>query len=350
MQIVLILRKRGQAVTESRQGVETNRPTSRDRPETGVALAFVCLAILGVMPVISNSRPAEFDALSFAFFLSAWQLLFSLPLVLHELRPGDRGAGDRGAGDRGIFTADLPPRRQRRTLAIILATGAIFGLSTYVYVLAVEKAGTVSAAIAIQAYPLFAILWETLFLKRRKTLLELFFTLLLLVALCYLATGGTWRVEGFSVWFLFALAVPFLWSVAHVVIKEVLDRTPITPAQVTFFRVLVSTVVLGVALTLVGGAEGLLADAGRRDFQVFALIMGLVYYLELLFWFHAVRFIDVSMASSITVPWPALTMVLAVLFLGEAVEVYHLVALAAVAASLYGLLYAARKKRGNAGP
>ena len=307
----------------------------QSRPETGVILAFVCLALLGVMPVISNSRPAGFDALSFAFFLSAWQLLFSLPLVLRELT----------SKNKGIFTADLSPRRKRRTLAIILATGAIFGLSTYVYVLAVERAGAVSAAIAIQAYPLFAILWETLFLGRRKTPLELLFTLLLLTVLCYLATGGTWRVEGFSFWFLFALAVPFLWSIAHVVIKEVLDRTPITPAQVTFFRVLVSTVVLGVTLTIVGSADGILDDASRRDFQVFALAMGLVYYLELLFWFHAVRFIDVSLASSITVPWPALTMLLALLFLDEAVALHHLIGLGAVVASLYGLLYAARRNR-----
>lgn len=307
----------------------------QSRPETGVILAFVCLALLGVMPVISNSRPAGFDALSFAFFLSAWQLLFSLPLVLRELT----------SKNKGIFTADLSPRRKRRTLAIILATGAIFGLSTYVYVLAVERAGAVSAAIAIQAYPLFAILWETLFLGRRKTPLELLFTLLLLTVLCYLATGGTWRVEGFSFWFLFALAVPFLWSIAHVVIKEVLDRTPITPAQVTFFRVLVSTVVLGGTLTIVGSADGILDDASRRDFQVFALAMGLVYYLELLFWFHAVRFIDVSLASSITVPWPALTMLLALLFLDEAVALHHLIGLGAVVASLYGLLYAARRNR-----
>ena len=311
--------------------------TRQSRPETGVGLAFVCLALLGIMPVISNSRPADFDALSFAFFLSAWQLLFSLPLVLREL----------GSRQKGIFTAALAPKRKRRTLAIILATGAIFGLSTYVYVLAVERAGAVSAAIAIQAYPLFAILWETLFLGRRKTLFELLFTLLLLTALCYLATGGTWRVEGFSFWFLFALAVPFLWSVAHVVIKEVLDRTPITPAQVTFFRVLVSTVVLGVTLTAVEGAGGILDDAGRRDFQVVALVMGLVYYLELLLWFHAVRSIDVSLASSITVPWPALTMVLAVLFLNEEVALHQLIALSAVVASLYGLLYAAKRKRGG---
>lgn len=110
-------------------------------PTLGIALAFVCLAILGVMPIISNSRPAAFGALSFAFFLSVWQLVFSLPLVLVELR----------SADRGIFGGGLDPDLKRRTLAIILFTGAIFGLSTYVYVLAIEKAGAVSAAIAIQA-------------------------------------------------------------------------------------------------------------------------------------------------------------------------------------------------------
>ena len=41
-------------------------------PVTGIGLAGVCLCILGVMPVISNSRPEGFDALGFAFFLSVW--------------------------------------------------------------------------------------------------------------------------------------------------------------------------------------------------------------------------------------------------------------------------------------
>ena len=307
----------------------------RNNPKLGISLAFVCLTLLGVMPIIANSRPAGFDALSFALFLSLWQLLFSLPLVVREI----------GSSDKGIFRAELSPSLKRRTVTIILLTGAIFGLSTYVYVLAVEKAGAVSAAIAIQAYPLFAILWETLFLKRRKSRLELLFTLLLITALTYLATGGTWRVEGFSAWFLFALGIPFLWSVAHVIIKQVLDKTPITPAQVTFFRVLVSSIFLGLVMAALSGPGALIADLGNLAFQSFALVMGLVYYLELIFWFHAVRYIDVSTASSITVPWPALTMVLAVVFLGEAVEGHQVIAFLIVAGSLYGLLFAGAKAR-----
>ena len=39
---------------------------------------------------------------------------------------------------------------------ITLLTGAMFGLSTYMFVVAAEKAGPVSMVIALQAYPLFA--------------------------------------------------------------------------------------------------------------------------------------------------------------------------------------------------
>ena len=302
---------------------------------TGVSLAFVSLVILGIMPIIANSRPGEFDALSFAFYLSVWQLVFSLPLVLREL----------ASEDKGIFSVGLTPSLRRRTIAIILATGVIFGLSTYVYVLAVEKAGAVSAAIAIQAYPLFAILWETIFLKRGKSQLELFFTGTLILSLYYLATGGTWQIAGLSYWIVLALGVPFLWSVAHVIIKEVLVRTPITPAQVTFFRVLISSVFLGAISLVVAGPGGVWSDLINPAFQLFALIMGLVYYLELIVWFYAVRHIDVSLASSITIPWPAVTMVLAALFLGEAVEAYQIIAFCVVAGSIYGLLVAGAQKQ-----
>jgi len=300
----------------------------------GIGLAFVCLVILAIMPVISNGRPAGFGALSFALFLSLWQILFALPLFVRE-------AGGRRSG---LFDPGLAAGARRKILAVVLSTGVIFGLSTYVYVLAFEKAGAVSAAIAVQAYPLFAILWETLFLNRRKTGPELLFTALLLAALSYLATDGTFSVDDLSPWFLLALGIPFLWSVAHVILREMLTQTPVTPAQVTFFRVLVSSLFLLVALIATGGTDRLLADAARIDFQAAAVLMGLVYYLELITWFHAVRHIDVSVASSITVPAPALTMVLAIVFLNESVETYQLITLSVVIVSIYGLLLAGRRR------
>lgn len=298
----------------------------------GIALSLVSLTLLGIMPIISNLRPSEIGALSFAFALSVWQVVFAAPVFGWEMR----------RGTKGIFGIDLSRRERRRMILVALFTGALFGLSTYLYVLGVEKAGAANAAIAIQAYPLFAILWESLFLLRRKTMVELALTALLIGALYYLGTGGTFLMSGLSPWFLVSLGVPLLWSIAHVIIKEELSNTPITPAQVTFFRVAISTLFL--ALVLVVAVPSGIGSSISAIFQVMSAFMGLVYFLELIVWFYAVRHIDVSLASSITTPWPALTMVLAVPFLGDAIAPFQVAALAAVVACIYGLTLASLRK------
>ena len=299
----------------------------------GIALSLVCLVLLGMMPVISNLRPAAIGALQFAFALSVWQVVFALPLFLFELR----------GPNKGVFGAQLAGRGRRRMLVVTLLTGAMFGLSTYLYVLGVQEAGAANAAIAIQAYPLFAILLETLFLRRRKNALEMGLTALLLAALYYLGTAGTLRLSGLSVWFLVALCVPLLWSIAHILIKEELNRTAVTPAQVTFFRVAISTLFLLAVLLVVSPSE-LKTIASDAVFQTMSALMGFVYFLELIVWFHAVRHIDVSLASSITTPWPALTMLLAVFFLGDTIEPYQIGALVIVVGCIYGLTLASLRK------
>ncbi|MES9902712.1 MAG: DMT family transporter [Sedimenticola sp.] len=300
--------------------------------KAGILLAFTSLLLLGMLPVISNGRPAGLNALNFAFYLSFWQLICSLPLLFSEYRNNTHG----------IFTKQLPVRLRNRTVIIILLTGLIFGLSTYVYVLSVEKAGTVSAIIAIQAYPLFAILWESIFFNKKKRKAELIFTFLLIAALYYLGTQGSWKIEGLSLWFLLALAVPFLWSIAHVIIKNTLDTTPITPVQVTFFRVFISAIFLLIVLISVNGINSVINGMSVVNFQISAFTMGFVYYLELISWFYAVKHIDVSLASSITTPTPLITMLLAAIFLQETIQSFQLASFLVVLMSLYGILYFAK--------
>jgi drug/metabolite transporter (DMT)-like permease len=238
----------------------------------GVALAFVCLLLLGLMPIITNGRPAGFGALTFALVLSAWQLLFSLPLLIVEWR----------SGERGIFRQTLPLAGRRRVLAITLFTGLLFALSTWAYVAAFEKVGAVNAAIALQAYPLFAAGLEALLLGRRKSRTELGFTALILIALYGLATQGTWRMSGLTPWFSLALAIPVLWSIAHIILREQLVTTSITPNQVTTSRLVVTVLVL-LPLTLgIEGSDEIARSAVAWRFQTFGLLMGLAYYVELI--------------------------------------------------------------------
>jgi len=181
-----------------------------------------------------------------------------------------------------------------------------------------------------------------LFLGRKKTPLELVLTAILIGTLYYLGTGGTFRMSGLSVWFFICLSVPLLWSIAHIIIKEELRNTPITPAQVTFFRVAISTLFLLLVLLIAVPSGVRLGNIAI--FQTTSIAMGLAYFLELIVWFYAVRHIDVSLASSIITPWPALTMILAVPLLGDIVEPYQIVALLVVAACIYGLILAGIRK------
>ncbi len=298
----------------------------------GILLSFFCLLLLGIMPIICNSRPDRGSALGFAFILSLWQLLFALPLFLHELQ----------GGARGVFGDAVSGRVLVRLGIVNVLTGFMFGLATWFYVVSIERAGAVNAAIAIQAYPLFALLVEMVLLRQKKSPRQLTLTGILVVALYYLGTGGRWRIEGLSVWFLLALCIPLLWAIAHVLIREELLTQPISPAQVTFFRVLLSTVFLGGLLSLTEpGALKILFDA---ELLPFGAAMGFCYFLELIIWFHAVRHIEVSLASSITTPWPAVTMLLAVIFLNETIAPYQLVAFCFVGGCIYLLLTAAAGK------
>jgi drug/metabolite transporter (DMT)-like permease len=301
----------------------------------GVSLSFVSLILLGILPIISNSRPSALDTLNFAFYLSFWELICSLPLLFYELTHNRRG----------IFQNSLDSKIRNRTFLVMGTTGIIFSISTFFYVLAFETAGTISAAIAIQTYPLFSILMEYILFKKKKHYKELLFTLLMIVGIYYLGTGGTWLIEGFSPWFALALIVPILWSIAHVIIKHTIDISPITPNQVTFFRVLISSSLLFIISSLFNGLNNVFEGLLNIEFQLFGFLMGIVYYFELVNWFYAVKHVDVSVASTITTPTPIITMVLALFILQDVIELYQIVALIVVVISLYGLIWSGKVKK-----
>ena len=124
-------------------------------------------------------------------------------------------------------------------------------------------------------------------------------------------------------------------------------RRPISASnQVTASRLAISAVFLLLLQLALGESDHLLAALDDGALQQAALLMGLAYYAELILWFHAMRHIEVSRASALTVPAPAVTLLLAVTFLGAPVEPYQVVAMAVIAAGLYGMVLSGRRPGG----
>lgn len=51
--------------------------------------------------------------------------------------------------------------------------------------------------------------------------------------------------------------------------------------------------------------------------------MGFAYGFDLFFWYHSLKYIDVSTASIIIAPSPIITAIIATLFLGELFTLFH---------------------------
>lgn len=300
-------------------------PPASDRRK-GIALAFLCLLLLGAMPLIAAHRPAGWGGLTFALGLTLWQLLAALPLFL---------AGRAQAAGRAAR-----PRPSRRVVATALLTGAMFAVSTLMYVVAADRAGPVDMAIALQAYPFIAMAMEGIAHGRSRNRAEIGWALVMGAALVWLITGGTLSAARISPWLVFTLGIPLLWSAAHLMLRGALSAAALTPSEVTVTRLAISAVVL-LALHLAVEPFGVLIAAARDPgFQLAAAVMGLAYYLELILWFSAIRHIDVSLGSSVTVPAPAVTLALSALLFAAPVAPYQLVSLIVVMGALFGLLRA----------
>jgi drug/metabolite transporter (DMT)-like permease len=300
------------------------------RPLLGVGYALICLLILGVMPILADLRPIGTDALLFTLAVTLWQLASAMPLLVIERSQRKQPTGPMAKPDS-------------KTLLIALLTGSMFGLSTWMYVVAAEKIGPVNFIVLLQAYPLIALVLEAWLTGARKPAREWGFTVLIVAAIVYLMTEGTFQLSQVSAWSALALGVPVLWALAHVLLRPVLVKTAITPNQVTVTRLVISAVFLVLVQTAVGGSAGF-ASLSASQIWLAALPLGVAYYLELLFWFYAMRHIDVALGSSIMVPAPAITMLLTVFLLGGTVAAWQVGAVIIVIVGLFGLLMSTRAR------
>ncbi|NJE02977.1 DMT family transporter [Thermococcus sp. MV11] len=266
----------------------------------GTVLALIGTFIYGIEPVVIKSNPT--NPVGFAA-LSA--LIASLVLWTAALWDG---------GIREL--RDDPSGIKRAFLVGLFGTA----LAYLAYSFGTRMSTAINAALLTRSEVLWSFLLSWLFLGERITARLIGYALFLLVGLSLVITQGrpVQPMPGDAL----LLLVPLFWQMGHVMAKGLPYRPTIIAALRNTF---------GFLLLLP------LAAATGMEPSPFIVVEGLVIAFGQLVWYRAIKLINLSKATAIITPAPAVAMAAGVL-LGEPLTVYHLVGFVLITAGTLGVI------------
>jgi len=264
-----------------------------NRETEGTLLAFVVLILLGLEPVVIKANPV--NPLAFASLSAIIASLILWPIVL--LRGQAREVLER------------PGELKKTFLTGLFATAIAYSLFSY----GTRLSSAVNSAIITRFEVFYSFLISWLLLRERISGRAVLSALTLIAGVFLVVTQGK-RPELLKGDVLLLLT-PLFWQLGHAVAKKT-NYSPLTIAALrnTFggLLLLVPAVIMGFAFTRFALAEGI----------IIALTQGL--------WYLAIARINLSKATAILTPAPALTVLISTAVLEETVTVYHLSGLALI--------------------
>ncbi len=330
---------------------ETKLPSSQNikkfySSSKGLIFALVVLIGNGIHPIINNLRPEEFSSTIFVLQMSMWEFLCAFIVLLFQ--------NSRNKKKKLISAFNKNSNQicysKKNLIFRMLIIGLIFAIATYGYVEGLKLAGSISGSIALKISPIYAIIIGFLFLGEKINVKQILITFFMLFGIYYLGTNGTFQMDQFSIGFAILLIVPFLWTIAHALTKSLLENNILVPNQVIFIRTgIISLSFLIINLILIGWKE-LLLSFFNINFLFFSFLMGFTYFFMHFSWYSSITSIDLSYASALVTPSPAVTTLLAVLLKQEDLHYYQIIGMVWAFVGLYGLIFINRsheKKEGK---
>lgn len=256
-----------------------------EQESLGTLLAMIGMLIYGLEPVVIKSNPS--NPVSFATFsaLTASLILWGSLLWSGRWREiKDNRKGLKGAFFIGFF-------------------GTALAYLAYSY--GVRLSTAINASLITRSEVLFSFFLSWVFLGERITRNLVAYSAVILAGLVLVITQGGSMELHFGDFLL--LLVPLFWQLGHVISKK-LSYSPITIAALrnTFgFLILLPFAV----------ATGL-------ELSKFILAEGLVIALGQIVWYRTIKLINLSKATTIITPAPAVAIGIGV-FLGERFTPYH---------------------------
>ncbi|CAB49764.1 DMT family transporter [Pyrococcus abyssi] len=249
------------------------------RKSEGIALALIGMLLYGLEPVVISYNPV--NPISFAFFSAFFASLILIP-----------------------FADFLEVKAYWRRGALIGFFGTFLAYLSYSF--GAKMSSSVNAALITRAEVIFSFLLSYAILGERITRRRIINSTLVIIGVILVITQG--RKISLNVGDFLLLLVPLFWQIGHVIAK----KTNAKPQTIAFLRnsfgslfLLLPTLTTELSFTPYSIAEGLIIALGQ------------------LIWYSAISRIDLSLATAIITPAPAVAIGIA-LITGVPVTLWHL--------------------------
>ena len=286
----------------------------------GIIFALIALFLVGVQPIIANSRPLSLDPYFFGATTCIVEAIIFFPLMLIERKK------IRLLHEKDLITLEdistlLNGWKNNKILLIYI--GINFGIAQVFFFWGYQLAGAINGSLAQKTVVIFGLLFGYLINQEKIRYTQIIFSLVLFFGLILAVTAGIFNLLEFNIGVLLIIITAMLWMLAHSLTKPLLDRNEATPVQLVFIRNFLSGLFLISTYFIIFPIENfnLIFDSINL---FFIILMGLVYGLGLFCWYKVLTYLGTSKGTAMTSGTPIITIIFATIILGEIFTIYHI--------------------------
>jgi drug/metabolite transporter (DMT)-like permease len=291
----------------------------------GFANAIAATIIAAMQPVAMRYGATHIDPL---LFCAASVIVAAGCVAATIARSGELAAMTR---------REYMPRLFAMSMAGTVAT-------TLALITGLEKISAVAAVILLESEPIYSLLLATVFLRERPSARQLIATAIILTGI-----GSVFGAHGaFRPLYAAALIfiTPMFWQISHVISLRVMP--PLTPRCVTGARYIYAAFVLA-AILAIGDRGSIRQLADARTLAMVGFTGAFVYFLGSLTWYGAISRLSLAWTTAFVIPGvPILSLIFAIIFLGERPTAREAVGVAIAIAGVIALVVGADARRAGA--
>ncbi|MFX0105984.1 MAG: DMT family transporter [Candidatus Hodarchaeota archaeon] len=289
----------------------------------GIIFGTFGVFLIGLQPVIANSRPSIIDPYIFAAFTALIEAIIFLPLFFFE-RKKLKLIKETKSEELEKIDSLLNGWKKKENVKLLIIIGLTFTLVPILLYIGYELAGATNSTITLKSEIIFALIFGFIFLGEKITKIQIVFCVILFFGLLITITQGFSNLLELNVGVLILILSVVLFTLIHTLTKEKFDKNQLFPTQIIFIRNLLSSITLISIYLIFFPFENLYVMINPRNF-IFFLLMGLDYGFSLFFWYKTLTCIQIGTATIINSLTPFTAALFSFIILGDIFTIFHLI-------------------------